>query len=206
LTVHWPSVVPPCKGDTAYHHIVGCSLMARVGPSSERQAVSGKLSRVSSTFWVQRCRRGAPLWQASVIMGRCGWRAPPVSASWSASGRRAHRGIPGHSSRKAGWRSSVACATRLAWAAPSARTARPSRRSLCRLSSFGGMGPINTQRHRAASPLSPEVRLGHAPGPALDLIRRQRALRLRQLTRTVRPWPDSAPQRWALCGVEGLGV
>jgi hypothetical protein len=130
LTVHWPSVVPPCKGDTVYHHIVGGSLMARVGPSSGRAAVSGKLSRVSSTSCVQRCRRGAPLRQASVIMGRCGWRAPPVSARWSASGRRAHRDIPGHSSRKAGWRSSVACATRLAWAAPSARTASAASRCI----------------------------------------------------------------------------
>jgi hypothetical protein len=52
---------------------------------------------------------------------------------------------------------------------------------------FGGHGAHQrTEPQGRVSYLSPEVRLGQAQGRALDPLRLRRALRLRQLTRTVR--------------------
>ena len=130
--------------------------MARVGPSAERGALRGPSSRGSSTACGKRWHRGALRRLASGIRGRCCWRSPPVCARGLGRGRPARRSLPGPSVRQVGWRSSVACAPRLSWAAPRASPVRPRRPHGCPMPRWGGLGPINPKMHRAASPLSPQ--------------------------------------------------
>jgi hypothetical protein len=77
--------------------------------------------------------------------------------------------------------------------------------SLCRSINFGGHGAHQRQdaQGRIYS-LSPEIMLGQAQGRALDPIRLRRALRLRQLTRTVRQHGEIRLHNFGLYVAPGL--
>src|SRR5512134_1870324 len=69
---------------------------------------------------------------------------------------------------------------------------------------LGGAGKIPHGPHRRVYYLSPEVMLGQAQGRALDPMRLRRALRLRQLTRTVRQYGQIRLHNFGLYVDEGL--